>query len=67
MHACMPVLPADVFVKLNGIFLYNYCTIKRLVAHVQRAAVTPCFLYRTFYREVKAAGLDYLPVRKRGH
>jgi hypothetical protein len=36
-------------------------TVKRLVAHSGRD-----ISYRTFYREVKAAGFDYLPARKKG-
>ena len=39
-------------------------TVKRLVAH--SGLLSRDISYRTFYREVKAAGFDYLPARKKG-
>ena len=39
-------------------------TVKRLVAHCR---LLPRHIsYRTFYREMKAAGFDYFPARKKG-
>ena len=38
-------------------------TVKRLVAHCR--LLSRHISYRTFYREVKAAGFDYLPARKK--
>jgi hypothetical protein len=39
-------------------------TVKRLVAHSR--LLSRHISYRTLYREVKAAGFDYLPARKKG-
>jgi nucleotidyltransferase/DNA polymerase involved in DNA repair len=39
-------------------------TVKRLVAHCR--LLSRHISYRTFYRDVKAAGFDYLPARNKG-
>ena len=39
-------------------------TVKRLVAHCRLLSLH--ISYRIFYREVKEAGFDYLPARKKG-
>jgi hypothetical protein len=39
-------------------------TVKRLVAHSR--LLSPHIYHRTSYREVKAAGFDYVPARKKG-
>jgi hypothetical protein len=39
-------------------------TVKRLVGHCRLLSLH--ISYRTFYREVKAAGFDYIPARKKG-